>query len=142
MFSKENFNHIPSEYEMSNFINNELWDKFCEFMKSNYNVNPIFEFSKCSLEFGWNIKFKKGSRTLCTVYPRENYFCVIIVIGKKEKEQFENMFHSFCIEIQEIYGDTREFNNQKWLMIDLEDEDKKYEDVKKILNIRASRNTF
>jgi AraC family transcriptional regulator len=142
MFSKENFNHIPSEYEMSNFINNELWDKFCEFMKSNYNVNPIFEFSKCSLEFGWNIKFKKGSRTLCTVYPRENYFCVMIVIGKKEKEQFENMFHSFCIEIQEIYGDTREFNNQKWLMIDLEDEDKKYEDVKKILNIRASRNTF
>ena len=142
MFSKENFNHIPSEYEMSNYINNELWDKFCEFMKSNYNVNPIFEFSKCSLEFGWNIKFKKGSRTLCTVYPRENYFCVMIVIGKKEKEQFENMFHSFCIEIQEIYGDTREFNNQKWLMIDLEDEDKKYEDVKKILNIRASRNTF
>ncbi len=142
MFSKEDFKHIPSEYEMSNFINNELWDKFCEFMKSNYNVNPIFEFSKCSLEFGWNIKFKKGSRTLCTVYPRENYFCVMIVIGKKEKEQFENMFHSFCIEIQEIYGDTREFNNQKWLMIDLEDEDKKYEDVKKILNIRASRNTF
>ena len=138
MFSKENFNHIPSEYEMRNFINNELWDKFCEFMKSNYNVNPIFEFSKCSLEFGWNIKFKKGSRTLCTVYPRENYFCVMIVIGKKEKEQFENMFHSFCIEIQEIYGDTREFNNQKWLMIDLEDEDKKYEDIKKLLNIRAS----
>lgn len=142
MFSKENFNHIPSEYEMSNFINNELWDKFCEFMKSNYNVNPIFEFSKCSLEFGWNIKFKKGSRTLCTVYPRENYFCVIIVIGKKEKEHLENMLPHFCIEIQEIYGDTREFNNQKWLMIDLEDEDKKYEDVKKILNIRASRNTF
>lgn len=48
------------------------------------------------------------------------------------------MLPHFCIEIQEIYGDTREFNNQKWLMIDLEDEDKKYEDVKKILNIKAS----
>ena len=137
MFSKEDFKHIPSEYEMSNYINNELWDKFCEFIRSNYNVNPKFEFSKCSLEFGWNIKFKKGSRTLCTVYPRENYFCVMIVIGKKEKEQFENILHSFCIEIQDIYKNTRECNNQKWLMIDLEDEDIKYEDVKKILNIRA-----
>ena len=48
------------------------------------------------------------------------------------------MLRSFCIEIQEIYGDTRECNNQKWLMIDLEDEDKKYEDIKKSLNIRAS----
>ena len=80
MFSKKNFSHIPTEYEMSNYINNELWNKFCEFIKSNYNVNPRFEFSKCSLEYGWNVKFKKGSKTLCTVYPRENYFCVMIVI--------------------------------------------------------------
>ncbi len=138
MFSKDDFKHIPNEYEMSDYINNELWNKFCEFIKSNYNVNPRFEFSKCSLEYGWNIKFKKGSRTLCTVYPRENYFCVMLVIGKKEKEKFENLLHSFCIEIQEAYQNTRECNNQKWLMIDLEDDNRKYEDVKKILNIRAS----
>lgn len=138
MFSKDDFKHIPNEYEMSDCINNELWNKFCEFIKSNYNVNPRFEFSKCSLEYGWNIKFKKGSRTLCTVYPRENYFCVMLVIGKKEKEKFENLLHSFCIEIQEAYQNTRECNNQKRLMIDLEDDNRKYEDVKKILNIRAS----
>lgn len=138
MFSKDDFKHIPNEYEMSDYINNELWNKFCEFIKSTYNVNPRFEFSKCSLEYGWNIKFKKDSRTLCTVYPRENYFCVMLVIGKKEKEKFENLLHSFCIEIQEVYQNTRECNNQKWLMIDLEDDNRKYEDVKKILNIRAS----
>ena len=138
MFSKDDFKHIPNEYEMSDQIHNELWNKFCEFIKSNYNANPRFEFSNCSLEYGWNIKFKKGSRTLCTVYPRENYFCVMLVIGKKEKEKFENLLHSFCIEIQEAYQNTRECNNQKWLMIDLEDDNRKYEDVKKILNIRAS----
>ena len=80
MFSKEDFSYIPTEYEMSNYINNELWNKFCEFIKSNYNVNPRFEFSKCSLEYGRNVKFKNGSKTLCTVDPRENYFCVMIVI--------------------------------------------------------------
>jgi len=42
MFSKEDFKHIPSEYEMSNYINNELWNKFCKFIKSNYNINPRF----------------------------------------------------------------------------------------------------
>ena len=54
-------------------------------MKSNYNVNPIFEFSKCSLEFGWNIKFKKTGKTLCTIYPRESYFTAMLVIGPKQK---------------------------------------------------------
>ena len=67
------------------------------------------------------------------VYPRENYFCVMIVIGKKEKEQLENMKYDFCIEIQEIYNNTIECNNQRWMMIDLEDEDRKYEDVKKTI---------
>lgn len=138
MFKREDFNNIPTEYEMNNYINNELWNKFCMFIKNNYNVNPRFEFSKCSLEYGWNIKFKKGSKTICTVYPRENYFCVMIVIGKNEKDQFENILHNFGIEIQEIYKATKECNNQKWMMIDLEDENRKYEDVKKVLNIRAS----
>lgn len=137
MFIREDFNHIPTEYEMNDYINNELWHKFCEFIKNEYNVDPKFEFSKCGLEYGWNIKFKKDSKSLCTVYPRENYFCVMVVIGRKEKEKFENMLSNFCIEIQEIYNSTKEGNNQKWLMIDLEDEDKKYEDVKKIIKIRV-----
>ena len=138
MFSKEDFNHIPTEYEMSNYINNELWNKFCKFIKRNYNVNPKFEFSKCSLEYGWNVKFKKGGKTLCTVYPRENYFCVMIVIGKKEKEQFENMLYNFCIEIQDIYKATKDCNNQYWILFDLVDEVIIFEDVKKVLNIRVS----
>lgn len=32
MFSKEDFSHIPTEDEMSNYINNELWNKFCKFI--------------------------------------------------------------------------------------------------------------
>lgn len=138
MFRKDDFSHIPTEYEMNDYINNELWNKFCEFIKNEYNVNPRFEFSKCSLEYGWNVKFKKGSKSLCTIYPRENYFCVMIVIGQKEKAKFEHMLPTFSTEIQEIYKVTKEGNHQKWLMIDLEDEDKKYEDVKKILKIRVN----
>lgn len=59
MFSKENFNHIPTEYEISNYINNELWNRFCKFIKSNYNVNPRFEFSKCSLDMDGMQNLKK-----------------------------------------------------------------------------------
>ena len=62
MFEKENFNHIPTEYEIKEYINNDLWVDFCEYMKDTYNAVPKFEFSKCSWEYGWNIKFKKGSK--------------------------------------------------------------------------------
>lgn len=138
MFEKENLNNIPTEYEMKEYIHNNLWESFCAYMKATYNIVPKFEFSKCNWEYGWNIKFKKGSKSLCTVYPRENYFTMLIVIGKKEKKLFENTFSFFSSDIQKIYKETPEANSQKWLMIDLEDNDQKYEDIKKIIGFRAN----
>lgn len=120
------------------YINNPLWENFYNHMEEVYHIEPRFEFSKCSWEYGWNAKFKKGSKSLCTIYPRENYFTAMVVIGKKEKEHFEEMLPSLCIEIQKIYAETKEGNGQRWLMIDLEDEDETYFDVLKILAIRAA----
>jgi len=136
MFDREDFNNIPTEYGIKEYINNDLWDDFCKYMKNTYNVIPKFEFSRCSLEYGWNAKFKKGSKSLCTVYPRENYFTILVVIGKKEKEYFESVLSSFSYEIQQIYKETKEGNNQKWLMINLEDKDTIYDNVKEIIKIR------
>lgn len=58
---------------------------------------------------------------------------MLVVIGKKEKKLFEDMFSSFSNDIKKIYEETLEGNGQKWLMIDLEDKDKRYEDVKRKL---------
>ena len=49
------------------------------------------------------------------------------------------MFSSFSNDIKKIYKETPEGNNQRWLMIDLEDNDKKYEDIKKIIQFRANK---
>lgn len=136
MFDKKDFKYVPTEYEMNEYINNDLWEEFCRYMEQSYHAILKFEFSKCSWEYGWNIKFKKSGRTYCTVYPRENYFTVLIVIGKKEKEWVEAAFYDFSDEIQQLYKETKEGNNQKWLMIDLEDAGKRYEDVKKLIEIR------
>lgn len=43
------------------------------------------------------------------------------------------------IRIQDIYMHTKEGNYQKWLMIDVEDKNQVYEDLKTILHIRADR---
>lgn len=35
MFNREDFSHIPTEYEMKEYINNDLWEDFCKYMKTN-----------------------------------------------------------------------------------------------------------
>ena len=61
----------------------------------------------------------------------------MVVIGPKEKELFEKLLPTMDIRIQDIYMHTKEGNYQKWLMIDVEDKNQVYEDLKTILHIRA-----
>ena len=81
---------------------------------------------------------KKAGKTLCTIYPRKNYFTVTVVISKKEKEQTQLIFHELSYNIQKIYHNTREGNNQKWLMIDLKDNDEVYKDILRLIDIRRN----
>lgn len=139
MIDLTNPNYCPVLEEISQFVRNPLFDTFCSELKARYNVKEKVEFSKCSWEYGWNIKFKKSGKSLCTIYPRENYFTVLVVVGKQEKETVELLLPNCTLEIQEIYRQTKEGNGQKWLMIDLEDEGKRYEDVFCLIEVRATK---
>lgn len=108
-------------------------------LKNRYNIKEKIEFSKCSLSPGWNVKFKKSGKSLCTVYPKENYFTVLIVIGKKVKNSIETLILNCSDEVQKIYYETKEVNNQRWLMIDLEDVDAVYNDLQRFIEIKSQK---
>lgn len=97
------------------------------------------EFSSCSWENGWNVKFKKSGKSLCTIYPRDGYFTVLVVIGEKEREAVEIVLHECTPALREIYRQTGMGNGQKWLMIDLEDKEELYTDIFRLIEIRKRR---
>lgn len=126
----------PDMEDFSDFVRNPLWDKLCSYVEETYQAASKPEFSKCSWEYGWNVKFKKAGKNLCTLYPKERYFKMLIVIGAKEKTAMEALLPDLSADIQNIYQETQEGNGQRWIMIELEDEDEKFEDVKKMLRVR------
>ncbi|MDF2948692.1 MAG: hypothetical protein K0R07_710, partial [Sedimentibacter sp.] len=79
----------PSLKEISDYINNPLWNKLTEFIEKTYLVKPQIEYSKCSMVPGWNVKYKKGSRSICTLYPNQNFFTCLICVGSKEVVEVE-----------------------------------------------------
>ena len=83
------------------------------------------------------MKFKKRGRNLCTLYAREQYFTLLIVIGKKEAPYLEALLPHLGDSMQEIIQETAEGNGQRWLMIDVEDEGSVYQDIWKLLALRA-----
>ena len=126
----------PDLEEIGKYIRNPVFTEFCQKINNTYNCNEKIEYSGCSLEKGWNIKFKKSGKNLCTIYPREGYFTVMIVIGRKEKESVEEILPECTSELQTIYSQTKEGNEQRWLMIDLEDHEDLYRDILRFIKIR------
>ncbi|MCI8660238.1 MAG: DUF3788 domain-containing protein [Lachnospiraceae bacterium] len=128
--------YCPALEEMGEYIRNDVFGKFCCAVKDTYKAKETIEFSSCSWERGWNIKFKKSGKTLCTIYPKEACFTVLVVVGKGEKELVEAELSHFSQTVQELYRQTKEGNGQKWLMIPVEDVDSVYEDVLRLIEIR------
>lgn len=135
MWDKLDCSKIPVVNDFDNYIRNPLWQKFYSYMDEEYNIKPKFEYSGCSMLPGWNAKFKKSGKNLCTVYPDENFFIVLIVIGKNEKEQVEGELASFTEYIQDLYRSTSEGMGQRWLKIIFEDEHI-FKDIKRLIAIR------
>ena len=123
MIDIRNKNYSPSLDEIVEYIRNPVFLEFCEDVKIKFNAKEQLDFSSCSWEYGWNVKFKKS---------------VLIVVGKKQKEAVEDILSDCSDRIKDVYHQTKEGNGQKWLMIDLEDKDKTYEDVLRLINIRKN----
>ena len=73
---------------------------------------------------------------MCTIYPRENYFTVLVVVGKKEKDAVKAILQEFNPILRDIYCQTKDGNGQRWLMIDLEDKANMYSDIFHLIDIR------
>lgn len=138
MIDLQDKNNPPAIEEISEYVRNPVFVQFCSEIKNTYKCNEKIEYSSCSWEKGWNIKFKKAGKTLCTVYPREFYFTIMIVIGTKEKEFVEAILPECTVELSDIFNHTKEGNGQKWLMIDLEDRGDLYNDVLRLIQIRRN----
>lgn len=136
MLDLKDINYMPDIFEISNYIGNPLFDSFCEFMDREYKALRKIEYGKDVWARGWNIKLRKAGKSLCVIYPKENYFTVLVVIGNKEKEKVEGILPQLSDEMQTIYRETKEGNGQRWLMIELHSNDCIYQDTLKLIRIR------
>lgn len=52
-----------------------------------------------------------------TLYPEEEAFTILIVLGKKEVEHFEEYTNEFSTKLVELFTSARQFHDGRWLWI-------------------------
>ena len=60
----------PEQREIDRWVDSPLFVNLQTWMVDAYGLAPSVEFSKCSMDRGWNLKYKKGSKALCALYVR------------------------------------------------------------------------
>jgi len=131
-----NQSNEPTMANISNFVNNELWDELCKFIETSYACLPRIEYSKCSMQRGWNVKYKKGGKSLCTLYPMEGFFIALVVIGEKEQLEAEFLMTNCSDYIQKLYHNTPFSCGGRWLMIEITKQEI-LDDVMELIQIRS-----
>lgn len=126
----------PTMNDIIEFINNPFFSELYTHIENTYNVKPKMEYSKCSAQPGWNIKYKKGGKTLCTFYPLQGYFIILVIIGNKEQQETEFIIPSLTPYTQELYSKTKFACGGRWLMIEIK-EKSVFDDCLKLIDIRA-----
>lgn len=130
--------HKPSLAEIDEFIENPLFGELREHLESAYGAQTDVVYSGEKMLLGWNIPFYKSGRTLCRLYPKRSYFCLLVVIGRKEKERVETLLPFLSGAMQRLYQTTQEGMGQRWLLIDLSEPNALYQDVLQIIAIRRA----
>ena len=80
-----------------------LFDQLRTVLEEGYRVSPRIEYSRCSMEPGWNIKYKKSGRALCTIYPRAGFFTCMISIGKREEAACQLLLPTLTPSVQQLH---------------------------------------
>lgn len=131
---------IPDIQEITDLIGEQLysvWTKLCELIECKYEMEQLW--NSGGKLWKYEYKYRRGGKTLCSLYARENYIGFMVILGKAEREKFEADRKSFSDTILKIYDETKTYHDGKWIMLELTD-NSLFDDIEKLMLIKRRPN--
>ena len=128
-------NKQPNASDITQYVDSVLWTEINEFLTKSYKIRANYSYSSCSSQPGWNVKYRKSGRSLCTLYPMPGYFIALVVIGNKEMNEAESLLPKLSDYTKKLFTDTVFSAGGKWLMINVTNQEI-LEDVKNLIQVR------
>ena len=87
----------------------------------------------------YEYKYRRGGKTLCALYARENCIGFMIIFGKDERAKFEAERNDYSQQVQNIYDEAKTYRDGKWVMFEPTDTSM-FQDFIKLLGIKRKPN--
>ena len=102
-----------------------------------YDMEQIW--NKGGKKWIYEYKFRKGGKTLCAFYFKNNILGFMIIFGKDERTKVEEIRNELSPSILETYDNAKTFHDGKWVMFNITN-NSIIEDLKKLLFIKRKPN--
>lgn len=110
---------IPNEEEMTALVGRSLydvWNKLCALIDEKYDMERLWD--KGGKAWKYEYKYRRGGKTLCALYARENCMGFMIILGKDERLKFESNRENYSEEVRKKYDEARTYHDGKWIMFE------------------------
>ena len=131
---------IPNTEQMTTLLGEslyEIWNKLCALIDEQYDMECLW--NKGGKAWTYEYKYRRGGKTLCALYARENCVGFMVILGRDERAKFENDKDNYSEEVQRIYDETKTYHDGKWMMFELTDTSL-FDDFIRLLRIKRKPN--
>lgn len=130
----------PSEKEIISLVGKPLYDiwlSLTESIDAKYEMERLW--NSGGKMWKYEYKYRRGGKTLCALYARENCIGFMVVFGQEERAKFEACRDSYSKETQKVYDEAQTYRDGKWIMFEPKDTSL-FDDFIKILSIKRKPN--
>ena len=130
----------PMADELSNLVSKslyEVWNKLVALIDENYDMERLWNSGGKAWKYEY--KYRRGGKTLCSLYARENCIGFMIIFGKDERAKFEADKADYLEETLSVYNQAQTYHDGKWMMFEPKDTSM-FNDFLKLLSIKRKPN--
>lgn len=83
---------IPSKSVLIDLIGQsmfEIWQALCSAIDEKYEMERVWNTGGKNWKYEY--KYRRGGKTLCALYAREKSIGFMVIFGKAERDNFENI---------------------------------------------------
>lgn len=131
---------VPTAEELTNLVGKslyEIWDSLIALIDENYDMERLW--NSGGKVWKYEYKYRRGGKTLCSLYARENRIGFMVIFGKDERAKFEADKADYLEETRAVYAQAQTYHDGKWMMFEPKDTSM-FNDFLKLLSIKRKPN--
>ena len=115
----------------------EVWQGFRSAIEAAYEMEQIG--GPGGKNWRYEYKYRRGGKTLCSLYAKNNCIGFMIIFGKDERAKFEDIRGSLSDSVCRQYDEAKTYHDGKWVMFEPTDTSE-FNDYMKLLAIKRKPN--